>query len=264
MFLQSLRRLAVPSTWKTEPRGWQLIPSSAIEATTELNVQKLFTFLNHAAQYNTLGQAMALAQEINCYPKVEWFYAELCVTVPPTPQGEMLACFLNDEERLRCALRNQSSGTEASGVSWSPALKRRLEQRSSEDFCWCLTDDTTKTQNFLQETYMQWHHRADYLVARKSREKREFRPDFSYMKVMQGGHERKRRMQQRKHKEEVREQEIKDKKISEWDNFTHDVLPRELREALDKESDGMEDVRLTRSGAALGAWRSQRNLPNWR
>ncbi|EKF39552.1 hypothetical protein MOQ_000220 [Trypanosoma cruzi marinkellei] len=255
----------VPSTWKTAPSGWYLVPHSTVEAQRELSVAKLFSFLNHGAQYAFLGQTMALAEEINCIPRLEWFYTELYFLLPPTPTAELLACYMNDQERLRCGLRNHTCATSASGIQWSEELHRRVEERAMEDFCWVMTADQRKTEKFLQETYIQWHHRADYLVTRKSREKKEFRQDLTLQQVIQEGQERKRRMQQRRLRTEQRQEDIASGKATKWDNFTHDVLPRDIREALDREGDGMEDVRLSRVGTATGGWsRSYRTHPNFR
>lgn len=256
----------VPSTWDSALNGWFMVPSSNTPITEELPVVKVFDFLNHAAQYNLLGQVMALAEEVHCFPTVEWFYSELTLTLPPTKEAEMIACYANDEERQRCGLRNHSrGGSSASGVMWSAELSRRVRERSEKDFCWLLTNDQRRTQRFLQETFVQWHHRADYLVTRKSREKREFRQNLTLHQVIMEGQERKRRMQRRKEKVSDREINIKTGKESEWDTFTHDVLPRELREALDRESDGMEDVRVSRVGTATGGWsRGRRSHPNMR
>ncbi|CAG9574640.1 conserved hypothetical protein [Leishmania major strain Friedlin] len=255
-----------PSCWTTKPAGWYLVPSSTLPATEELRVGKCFDFLNHSAQYLFLGQVMALAEEVKCIPWLEWFYSELHFSLPPTKEAELLANYMNDQERLRCGLRNHSEGgTSSSDIAWSRELKERVQRRAEEDFCWLLTHDQRKTEKFLQETFIQWHHRADYLVTRKSREKREFREDLTLQKVIQQGQERKRRMQRRRNRDEARQEAIKSGKESEWDNFTHDVLPRELREALDRESDGMEDVRLSRAGTATGGWsRSMRSHPNFR
>lgn len=260
------RNAFVPSTWQSALNGWFMVPSSNTPDTEELPVVKVFDFLNHAAQYNLLGQVMALAEEVQCFPTVEWFYSELTLTLPPTKEAEMIACYANDEERQRCGLRNHSrGGSSASGVMWSEELSQRVRERSEKDFCWLLTNDQRRTQRFLQETYIQWHHRADYLVTRKSREKREFRQDLTLHQVIMEGQERKRRMQRRRERASEREINIKAGKESEWDNFTHDVLPRELREALDRESDGMEDVRLSRTGTATGGWsRTRRSHPNMR
>ncbi|KAL7706042.1 hypothetical protein N2W54_006763 [Lotmaria passim] len=256
----------VPACWSSKPAGWYLIPSSTVPETEELRVGKRFDFLNHSAQYLFLGQVMALAEEVKCIPRLQWFYTELSFQLPPTKEAEMLANYMNDQERLRCGLRNHSEGgTSSSDIAWSDELKTRVETRAAEDFCWLLTNNQRKTEKFLQETFIQWHHRADYLVTRKSREKREFRQDLTLSKVIQQGQERKRRMQQRRTRETQRQQAIESGRESEWDNFTHDVLPRELREALDRESDGMEDVRLSRAGTATGGWsRSMRSHPNFR
>ncbi|KPI89189.1 hypothetical protein ABL78_1681 [Leptomonas seymouri] len=256
----------VPSCWTSKPAGWYLIPSSKVPEAEELRVGKRFDFLNHSAQYLFLGQVMALADELRCIPRLEWFYTELDVQLPPTKEAELLANYMNDQERLRCGLRNHSEGgTSLSDIVWSEELKTRVESRAEDDFCWLLTKNQRKTEKFLQETFIQWHHRADYLVTRKSREKREFRQDLTLAKVIQQGQERKRRMQQRHTRDAQRQQAIESGKESEWDNFTHDVLPRELREALDRESDGMEDVRLSRVGTATGGWsRSMRSNPNFR
>ncbi|CAJ1008990.1 hypothetical protein Q4I28_004303 [Leishmania naiffi] len=255
-----------PSCWTTKPAGWYLVPSSILPETEELRVSKRFDFLNHCAQYLFLGQVMALAEEVKCFPRLEWFYTELSFSLPPTKEAEVLANYMNDQERLRCGLRNHSEGgTSSSDIVWSKELKERVQRRAEEDFCWLLTKDQRKTEKFLQETFIQWHHRADYLVTRKSREKREFREDLTLQKVIQQGQERKRRMQRRRSRDEERQEAIKSGRESEWDTFTHDVLPRELREALDRESDGMEDVRLSRAGTATGGWsRSMRSHPNLR
>lgn len=256
----------VPACWTSKPAGWYLVPSTAVLETEELRVGKRFDFLNHSAQYLFLGQVMALAEELQCIPRLEWFFTELAFQLPPTPEAEMLANYMNDQERLRCGLRNHSEGgTSTSDILWSDELKNRVQARAEDDFCWLLTNNQRKTEKFLQETFIQWHHRADYLVTRKSREKREFRQDLTLTKVIQQGQERKRRMQQRKTRDTQRQQALESGKETEWDNFTHDVLPRELREALDRESDGMEDVRLSRAGTATGGWnRSMRSHPNFR
>lgn len=256
----------VPSTWLSPHSGWYLFPNDTIPEHLELPVSKTFDFLNHGAQYRLLGEVMAVAEEIQCFPLIEWFYSQLTVTLPPTPDAETLASFMNDEERLRCGLRNHSvGGTASSGIRWSDELRNRAEQRAAGDFCWLLTDDQRKTQKFLQETFLQWHHRADYLVSRKSREKREFRQDLTLHQVMLQGQERKRRMQRRRERETERKVNLEKGVLSEYDTFTQDVLPRALREALDRESDGMEDVRLSRAGTATGGWsRSYRSHPNMR
>lgn len=255
-----------PSCWVTSPSGWYLAPSSAAPTTGELSVSKMFDFLDHGAQYTFLGQVMALAEELKCIPRLEWFFTELRFTLPPTAEAEILANYMNDQERLKCGLRNHSTGgTSTSAMTWSAELAARVESRAREDFCWLLTEDQRKTERFLQQTYVQWHHRADYLVSRKSREKREFRQDLTLQQVIQQGQERKRRMQRRRSREEDKAESIKAGKETQWDNFTHDVLPRELREALDRESDGMEDVRLSRAGTATGGWtKSYRTHPNFR
>ncbi|EPY23154.1 hypothetical protein STCU_01607 [Strigomonas culicis] len=254
-----------PSCWTTAPAGWYLHPRSDVAEGEELRVSKLFEFLQHGAQYLFLGQSMALAGELGCVPRVEWFFSELFVTLPPVPQAEILANYMNDQERWRCGVRNSSKGTSVSTVLWSRELAQRVEERAASDFCWVLTQDQGKTERFLQETYVQWHHRADYLVTRKSREKREFRPDLTLQQVIQQGHERKRRMQRRRQRDDARQANLAAGRESEWDNFTHDVLPRELREALDRESDGMEDVRLARAGTATGGWsKSYRTTSNMR
>lgn len=196
---------------------------------------------------------MAFAEELNCIPKVEWMYSDLTFTLPPTPAAEKLATFLNDQERLKGGLRNQSDATSSSSTLWSPQLMARIQTKSEEDFCWCLTENVKRTEQFMQETYLQWHNRADYLVSRQSREKKEFRPDITLSQVIQEGQERKRRMQQRKLKSEEQLQLTKENKRSEWDNFVSDVLPRELRESLDRESDGMDDVRYSRTGSTSGS-----------
>lgn len=234
-----------------------MVPSSCVDVGSELPVRKAFSFLKQNTQYQILGRVMALAKELNCIPVVEWMYSELVLTLPATPHAEILAAYMNDQERMYAGLRNQTSGTGATGTLWSSELAARIETKSSEEFCWCLTEDFQKNQTFMQETYFQWYHRADYLVSRKSRDKKEFRQDFSMKSVLQGGQERKRRMQQRKIKEEAKEEKIKTGKESEWDTFVADVLPREIRETLDRESDGMDDVRFARQGAAVGNWRKR-------
>lgn len=229
-----------------------MYPCSETEMSKELTVRKTYFFLSQNNQYQILGEVMALAKELKCIPKVEWFYAELTLTLPPTSTAATIANYMNDQEVQRCGLRNQSKGTSVSPFHWSPEMLRRIQTQSDENFCWCLTMDQRKTERFLQDILLQWHHRADYLIARKSRERKEFRQDVTLSQVILQGQERKRRMQQRKLKEEQREQDIKEKKVSEWDNFVHDVLPREVREHLDRESDGMDDFTFARTGLSTG------------
>lgn len=253
--LQPRATALVPSTWSTAPAGWHLYPDTHTPEDTELSVSKSFDFMNHGAQYLFLGEVMALAEELDCIPRLAWFFSELRFTLPPTPSSEVQANYMNDLESQRCGLRNHSpGGVGSSTFVWSRALTDRVAHRAEHEFCWLLTKDQRRTQQFLQETFLQWHHRADYLVTRQCREKREFRQDLTLHQVIQQGQERKRRMQRRRSREEERADDIKHGRASHWDNFTHDVLPRELRDALDRESDGMEDVRLSRMGTATGGW----------
>ena len=262
MAVTARRVIPLPSTWRTLPAGWYCCPLSDIRTAHELSVRKDFAFLNHASQYHFIGAAMALADELKIYPQMEWLYSELTVTIPSTEGSETLALYMNDLETGRCGMRNLTKETGMSTVLWSPELRTRVEERANNEFCLMLTSDKKATEAFLQETFVQWQHRADYLVSRKSRDKKEYRQDLTLNKVLQNGQERKRRMQQRKIREDVSAAEAAaTNNATEWDNFTHDVLPREVREMLDKESDGMEDFRMSRGVAPSGAT-TRRSLPN--
>lgn len=258
------RNSFAPATWRSSPAGWFLFPSSNIPANMELPVTKLFDFNHNGAQVRLLGEGMAMAEELQCIPVVQWFFSQLTITVPPTEKGETLALYFNDVEHRTAKQRNGSvGGVAGAGVRWSEATRERVEARSREDFSWVLTVDKRRTLQFLQETFIQWHHRADYLVARMSREKREFRQDLTLGKIIEGAKERKRRMTRRKEREQKKAENIAAGRESEYDTFSHDVLPREIREVLDRESDGMEDVRMTRNAPSV--WNgSRRSTPNMR
>jgi hypothetical protein len=257
-------RIPLPSTWRLTPAGWYCCPLSDVPTHLELSVRKNFSFMNHAAQYFFIGASMALADELKVYPKLEWLYSELSATIPFAEGQETLAAYMNDLETSWCGNRNLTGHTGNSTVLWSSQLKERAESRARNEFCLMLTSDQKSTEKFLTETYVQWQHRADYLVTRKSRDKQDYRQDLTLQKVMQNGQERKRRMQQRKVRAEQSEAEaVATGNATKWDNFSHDVLPREVREMLDKESDGLEDFRMARGMAPSGAT-TRRTLPNSR
>ena len=250
---ESVCRCVVPSTWSSTPWGWYMFPDNSTPADVEWNVSKTFVFLNHSAQYRLLGQVMSYAEELRCIPLIHWFYAELTVTLPPTADAELIAKFMNDEERRLCGLRNQSRGTSASDGLWSTELRRRLESDANNHFCWCLTGDVSKTDAFLSDTYVKWYHRSDYIISRMSREKKEFREDLSMKKVIVEGRERKRRMQRRKISEDQRAKDIAEQQRSEYDTMTADVLPRDVREMLDRDNMGSPEGPQLRPGGTFSA-----------
>ena len=250
-----------PPAWGGSVDGWFPVPSSDIPAGTSVPYRKLFSFLQPNAQYVLMGKVMALGDEVKVYPVVDWFYSELLVTLPTDNHAsELIAKFMNDEERLTCRQKNTEGRTVLSEMLWSNELQERITERTLGNFCWLLTG-TKQTREFMDGIYLQWLHRADYLVSRKSREKLEFRPDLSMTQVMQEGRERKRRMQRRVAQEKLHKEEIRTGKKSAWDTTVTDVLPREVRDMMDNERTGMEGFRITGSNNGTS---SKSSHPNYR
>ncbi len=131
---------------------------------------------------------------------------------------------------------------------------------------WCLMNDKKSRNDFNQDIFLQWYHRADYLVSRKSREKKEFRNTLTLDQMMQSAAKRRRRKEARTAKE-VAAAKPQPKRVSpagdedeedDISNYAADMLPRELREQLERDSEdgGATDMIRHGKGRTTGSFRT--------
>ena len=232
-----------------------------------LPVQKVFSFKSQNAMYIWLGKVGWFADRLGVVPTIEWMCTEATVTIRPqlndgdvipggqlpleavpdaerevlVSRSQLVAEYMNDaESQFGVVGSNMSQGTSVSTRRWNPKLDNKATVFAQETFCWLNEKQTVK---FSQETGMQWGNRADYLVARYSRQKKEFRKDLTLGKVIQEGKERRRRMERKKIKEVVKTSMKQEMDIPEGlderelDNFTFsDTIPRDLREQMDHDA----------------------------
>lgn len=169
-------------------------------------------------------------------PVVEWMWSEITVTMLSTPQTYQLAQYLNDLEVRFGKLRNQTrqEGMAPSGVRWSPELQRKIEDRASMGFLWMFNNDKNGIYRYMQSLFMQWSNRADYLIARKSRERKEFRPHLTLTEAMKEGAERKRRTERRKFKDRLATQGATalGMEKEDFERYSFDTIPRDVREKM--------------------------------
>lgn len=215
---------------------------------------KDFYFGEFGQAYRWMGRCTGLAERLQCHPELEWFYLGIKATVPCSAGGEALALFMNDTEISTGMKRNTTVGTGSGTVVWDTPLMESLEAECNDTFSWLLTTDRKQLTDFIQEVYLQWYHRADYLVHRKSRQRKDFRQNLTFDQLMQEAGKRKRRLERRDAR--LKDNEKRTGPDGEPAPIVTDVLPRELREQLDREHDGMEDVRMARGVGNLSTFRS--------
>lgn len=221
------------------------ITSTEAEAETThepdvIYISKSFSFGQFGPFYHWMGRVAAMADQLEVYPDMDWFFMEVTVTVPLTEKGLTLAWYMQDEEALRGANRNVSEGgmafdSEASmaleknfkaidekeqekeqqeekqkekeKVVWNELalpteLKNKVEQQALGEFCWLIAGDKTQREVFTSEVYLQWYHRADYLVSRKAKEFTEYRNNLTLEQVLQSASQNRKRRRERR--EEVK------------------------------------------------------------
>lgn len=269
-FVPTKLALFLPPGWNVEnaaagasfhnthvPVAGQPPKSASSEAQTprppQRQLVKQFHFGEFAQMYQWVGRCAGLGARLGCHPTFEWFYLGIVVRLPVSPEGETLALYMNDGEATRAMRRNTTTGTGSGFCNWDADVTAALESETTENFCWLLTKDKRQLNAFIQETYMQWFHRADYLVFRKSRQKKDFRDNLTLEQVMADSMQRKRRLERRDAR--AKEHAARPKTADGEDApFVADVLPREVREQMDAEHDGMEDARF-RSGNPVHSFR---------
>lgn len=243
-------------------------PTSSSTAHSPMVVSKTYSFLDQPATYKFIAMVAAAIEELGfnklpsssagpsatesssntsllqekehplTIPKMEWMWSEVTVTMLSTPQTYILAQYLNDTESKIGTMRNQSAGGIKTGDNiWSKHLNDKIQARTNNNFMWMFNDEKNAIQNFIQSTYVQWSNRAEYLIARKSRERREFRQDLTLSQTIQQGAERKRRAERRKFKDKIAEHGAKalGMEKDDFERYSIDVLPREMREQLDED-----------------------------
>jgi hypothetical protein len=244
--------------------------ATEIEATTNNNdkkedilyVSKHFSFGQFGPLYHWMGRVGAMAEKVNCFPDFDWFFLGCTATVPLTPDGLHLAWYMNDEEAVRGANRNTSEGTlhldsEKSLASDSnnpfalpDELRKTVEKQAVGEFCWLIAGDSTQRELFTSEIYLQWYHRADYLVSRKAKEATEYRNNLTLEQVLQSASQNRKRRRERK--EEIQTMKDKFKPLPESDLPPHYLRfrSRKERETARKMSmfgmdgrDGSQDIK---------------------
>jgi hypothetical protein len=296
-----------PANWASLPAGWK-VNKDATKA------RKMFDFGAVPASCHWMGRVMLLANKLECYPEYDWFFQGIEVTIETTAVAETLALYMNDQESRHAMYKNMSEQTAANeNICWDDEYVQAIQQQAEGDFGWIVSNDRGNTNQFTGETYLQWMHRADFLVHRKSRDKRELRQNLTLDQLISESQQRKRRVERREGKEKLAK-EMKEKMANptlklrtlasygptgaldkrtdkkeavgssrnntrsmpigaltgmgserparavredeDGPTIINDVLPREVRDQLNQDSDGMEDVcssRVLASGA-----RSQR------
>jgi hypothetical protein len=170
---------------------------------------KCFNIGEFAHVYSWLGKAAALAEELDTFPLLDWFYSEVTVTMPLSPRGLLIAKYMNEQELLFGTKKNFSSGTdifeEGSQLLDDEAMCDKLASRSRHSFCWILNGQERMSSDFNSEIYLQWYHRADFLVKRRSREKKEFRLNMTLEQILKSSsQQRRRRVEKREDRDKLR------------------------------------------------------------
>ena len=257
-----------------------------------LPVQKTFSFKSQNAMYLWLGKVAWFASTVEVVPTFDWMCSECTVTLRPllsaekdmlatassgilrsdsancdgdssspsaaaVSRSQLVAEYMNDvESDLGVVGGNMSSATSKSEKQWDPNLDANATLHARENFVWI---NEKRAATFSQETGMQWGNRADYLVSRYSRQKKEFRKDLSLGKVIQEGQERRRRMERKKIKEVKREAVKQSLDLpegfdeKELDSFSfEDTIPRELREEMDHDTFSQDPYTSKPKGLAGG------------
>ena len=150
----------------------------------------------------------------------------------------------------------QPVGVTPSSSSVLPAdMSSRVKQKADETFCWCLVQDKKRRDTFAQDTFLQWMHRADYLVSRKSRQKKEFRNNLTLDQLLKDATTKRKRRQERRDNNTTGAGPRDGGRLAGTspdasaaaalaDSHIADVLPREVREQLDRDSDNpLDDLR---------------------
>ena len=244
-------------------------------------VQKVYCFLDQPNTYKFLGMVGAAVSELGfppaaaeadaspssssaaansppqhpfATPRIEWMWSEVTVTMLSTPQTHRLAHYLNDLEVRLGQQRNASrAALEHSQVAWSAHLQQKVEEKASRGFLWIFNSEKGSMANFVQSLYVQWCNRSEYLVTRKSRERKEFRPNLTLSGAIAEGAERRRRAERRKFKDKISEAapHLVGMDADDFSRYSFDTLPRETRERMDADRSrvgGMEEGRMRIGG----------------
>jgi hypothetical protein len=172
---------------------------------------KTFELGDFGAFYHWFGAVAGLAHELGVTPKFDLFFTEVAITVPLTEAGRRLAVYSNQQEIQKGLRKNFSEGLGTGDTQRSLALPKevldRVESRADTTFCWCLKQDKISRDTFMSEIFLQWYHRADYLMKRKSKGKKEYRENLTLEEVLKSASQnRRRRVEKREERERLRKE----------------------------------------------------------
>jgi hypothetical protein len=183
---------------------------SAIDNAT--HAIKTFEMGDYGGMYHWFGSVMGAAKELHVTPRVDMFFTEVTLTFPLTEAGRRLALYANLQEYEKASRRNFSDGLGGgelgeAAVGIPSHVLRRIEDRADTTFCWVLKQDKVQRDIFMSEIFLQWFHRADYLMRRKGKEKKEYRENMTLEQVLKSASQnRRRRTMKREEREKLREE----------------------------------------------------------
>jgi len=106
------------------------------------------------------GRVGAYQEEIKCYAGMEWFFKEIDVTITfgegvSRDNGIALALFMSDPSRNAIVVEDSE-------------LAARVTERAEKGFLWTLHSNRGQRDQFTGDIYLQWYHRADFLMRRST------------------------------------------------------------------------------------------------
>lgn len=191
--------------------------NSAEPEGTNVFISRTFSFGHFGPLYHWMARVGAMADHYQTYPHLDWFFMEVTAAVPLTTRGLHLAWYMTDEEAVRGIVRNISpeapqfrpneslvAPSAGSDASLTPEMRRQIEEHALGQFCWVIAGDAEQRDAFTGDIYLQWYHRADYLVGRKAKEAAEYRNNLTLSQLMQSASQNRKRRKQRA--EEMKEE----------------------------------------------------------
>lgn len=212
-------------------------------------ISKAFSFGQYGPLYHWMGRVGAMAEHLHVYPNFDWFFLEVTATLPLTESGLHMAWYMNDEEATRGEFRNTSDGGTQFTPDKSMALahnnpcaidtetRRRIEGQALGQFCWVIAGDVQLREIFTSEVYLQWYHRADYLVSRKAKEFSEYRKNLTLEQLLQSASQNRKRRKERA--EDIKAQRDKFKPMP-----TSDLPPQFLKFKSKQDRDAARSMQL--------------------
>lgn len=180
------------------------------EKESDMYITRKFSFGHFGPLYHWMARVGAMADHYAVYPDLDWFFMEINAAVPLTRRGLNLAWYMTDEEAMRGESRNVSDVAPQfqpekslavagnSDDALSPDKRREIEEHALGQFCWLIAGDAEQRDTFTGDIYLQWYHRADYLVSRKAKEYTEYRNNLTLGELLQSASQNRKRRKQRR------------------------------------------------------------------